>query len=188
MMSRSQNQEEIMKAAVTLKRLETKGLKSCSVKHICLILKMQRTAKSGSPCSTLQQLNRLSLKGRILLLGILQYASNEEHIELAMRVAGQVKERDAVPSILQHAQNPSLFVPAFKAMIQLGDGDAMIKLLNMMDGMKLPKAILEENIMTSKDLYRVGDSIIPLLFEKYTNPKIRVYRPIYANGIHSSQR
>ncbi|WP_078544822.1 HEAT repeat domain-containing protein [Litchfieldia alkalitelluris] len=185
-MSKSNERTEILEAANNIEGIGDKAIEIVFREAYMFDFKdKEERFKLEALVQLCSRLTVLSLKGRILIIGILQYAKNEQHIELAIRVAGQVHEKEATASILGHAKNPNLFISVLDSLLKMGDTAAVIDLLKVLDVITLPKAILEEVIMLAREFYKVSDSIIPHLFDRYVHTNNRAYRPIFSQAIKS---
>ncbi|MFD2446600.1 HEAT repeat domain-containing protein [Bacillus sp. CGMCC 1.16607] len=185
-MSKSNDRSEILKSANKIENIGDKAIEIVFREAYMFDFKdKEERMKLEALVQLCSRLTVLSLKGRILILGILQYAKNEQHIELAIRVAGFVHEKEATALILRHAKNPNLFIPSLDSFLNMGNTEAVIDLLKVLDLLVLPKSMLGDVILQARDFYKVSSSIIPHLFDRYVHTSNRQNRPIYSTAIKS---
>ncbi|MDF0728893.1 hypothetical protein PY093_19970 [Cytobacillus sp. S13-E01] len=185
-MSKSNDRSEILEAANRIEKIGDKAIEIVFREAYMFDFKdKEERIRLDVLVQLCSRLTVLSLKGRILILGILQYAKNEQHIELAIRVAGLVHEKQSAALILRHAKNPNLFISALDSFLKMGNTDAVIDLLKILDLIVLPKSMIGEVISLARDFYKVSSSIIPHIFDRYVHTSNRQYRPIYSSAIKS---
>ncbi|MFJ5717414.1 HEAT repeat domain-containing protein [Neobacillus sp. NPDC093127] len=132
------------------------------------------------------RLTILSLKGRILLKAILLYAKNKQHIELAIRIAGQINEKEVIPEILGHAKDPDVFNAAFEAVLNMKDTAAAKDLLKIIDALETSrKDIIEEAIQLARNFNQLEPQIIKDVFYAYLRCTNRTVRPIFSVALKS---
>ncbi|AYE53559.1 HEAT repeat domain-containing protein (plasmid) [Priestia megaterium NCT-2] len=129
-----------------------------------------------------------NLKGRALLKGILTQSQVEEHLELAIRSAGQIRAKEVLPDIYQHAKkgNNDLFIVCLEAIVNIGDTKAAIDFLPIIE--TIPDSnndLIGQAIRLSRKFNGFDDTLIEPLYEALIQCNKRYLRPIYSEGIKS---
>jgi hypothetical protein len=129
-----------------------------------------------------------SLKGRRLILAILQKANSEQHIKLAMYVAGMIHDKETVPSILQHMKDPEYFVIAFEALLNIRDSHSVKELLSIIDGLDINrKDLIDQAVALARRFHVFDPSCVKEVYEVYIRSEKYQLRPIYTAMLISFQ-
>lgn len=185
--SASENQYTAASAA---KRIEEFGGKAIGVLFRQIRLFDFKNKKEKYKFDAIVQLGTrltiLSLKGRMLLKAILLYAKNKQHIELAIRIAGQINEKEVLPEILEHAKDADLFNACFEAIINMKDTSAardLLKIINSLESSR--KDVIEEAIQHARNFNQLDPDIIEDVFYAYLGSTNRMIRPIFSVSLKS---
>jgi hypothetical protein len=130
-----------------------------------------------------------NLKGRALLKGILLQSKVDEHIELAIRSAGQIRAKEVLPEIYNHAKkerNENFLIICMEAIVCMADTAAAIDFLPIID--TIPdnnNKLIGQAINLSRRFHTFEDELIKPLYESLIHCGKRYLRPIYSEGIKS---
>ncbi|MCP8970910.1 hypothetical protein [Ectobacillus ponti] len=187
LMSSSQKRTEVLRAAQEIEKIGDKAVGAIFRKiYLFDFSSKEERYKLEALVQMCTRLMVLSLNGRMILKGVLQGAKNEQHLELAIRVAGQINDREVVPEILEHAKKPALFIPAMEALLRMRNTEAVRELLPVIDALDAGrKDIIGEAISLAYSFRVLQPSIVKSLFYTYMDTAVRALRPIYSVAIKS---
>jgi hypothetical protein len=134
----------------------------------------------------LSRLTLRSLKGRIMIKGVLQHATNSQHIELAIRTAGIVQEKEVIPELLRHGNTQELFPQCFEALLDMRDASVVQPVLQLIQGLSTNRSeVTEQAVRVARKFAVLEPTVIPQLFRAYVQCNSKYIRAIYTTAIRS---
>lgn len=152
----------------------------------CRIFELVGDEAKNEIVHLIAKLTRQNLNNRLLIKGILDHATSETYIKLAIQVAGVLSDKEMSRSIEKHLLNDSLFIIAFEALLRMRASDsvdAIIQGINQVDATR--RDLVEEAIRVSKKFNNLGISTFETLIKAYANCTNRLIRPVYIFAIRS---
>ncbi len=128
-----------------------------------------------------------SYKARTLILALLKGSRSINHLRLAIRTAGLVREVEAVPYLISHATSDArLFTLSVDAIFQIRTPESVPFLLKLIGSIDLhQKDLLETVYHKAADFHVFGPTAIPLLLEALlASPRYDI-KPIWLRALNS---
>lgn len=181
--AKSDNEQAIQLA---MKQIEQAGVDAVGLIFREVRMFYRKPEKRALLAELLSRLTLLNLKGRIMIKGVLEHATNRQHLELAIRTAGLIQEREVIPLLLKHAEDAELFPYCFEALLEMRDSSViqpLIQLINRIDPARTET--IEKSIQIARQFSLLKPSVIHDLFEALIACNLRQIRPIYTTGIRA---
>lgn len=172
-------------------QLAMKNIEQAGVEAVGLIFRevrmfYRKPEKRALLAELLSRLTLLNLKGRIMIKGVIEHATNRQHLELAIRTAGLIQEREVIPHILKHAEDPELFPYCFESLLEMRDPSVVQPLINLINRIDPAQTeVIEKSIYIARQFSLLDAAVIKELFDALISCNLRQIRPIYTTGIRS---
>ncbi|OKO93060.1 HEAT repeat domain-containing protein [Geobacillus proteiniphilus] len=181
--AKSDDERVVQKA---MKQIEQAGVDAVGLIFREVRMFYRKPAKRALLAELLSRLTLLNLKGRIMIKGVLEHATNRQHLELAIRTAGLIQEREVIPLILKLAEDPELFPYCFEALLEMRDSSIIQPLIQLIQRVDPARTeTIEKSIQIARRFSLLKPAVIYDLFEALIACNLRQIRPIYTTGIRS---
>ena len=127
-----------------------------------------------------------SLKGRLLIKGILEHSTSYSHLRLAIAVSGILRDREVVRSLEHHIYDKELYLLCLEALFKIRDITSLpviINVINKLDPAR--KDLIDGSVELSTQFSKFGPNAINTVFNAYADCENRSVRPVYIKGFRS---
>jgi HEAT repeat protein len=137
---------------------------------------------------TLHLMSRLtmsSLKGRRIIKAVLENGTSQQHIRLAILLAGILQDRELVGIIAKHARNPDFFEVASETLFRIHAPlsiKPLITLLHTLDANR--RDLMDVAYRLVPQFHKFGQDAIEEIFEAYLECRPQI-RPVFLVALRS---
>ena len=134
----------------------------------------------------LGRLSYRSLKGRLLIKGVLEHSTSTSHLRLAIMVSGILRDREVISSLTRHIYDKELYILCIDALFKIRDISSlptMISAINKLDPSR--KDLIDATVALSNQFAKFGPNAIKIVFSAYSNRENPAVRPVYIKGFRS---
>lgn len=134
----------------------------------------------------LGRLSYKSLKGRLLIKGVLEHSTSVSHLRLAIMVSGVLRDREVLNSLMHHIYDKELYILCMDALFKIRDMTSLptiIDAINKLDPNR--KDLIDASVALSNQFAKFGPNAIKVVFSAYSNCENRSVRPVYIKGFRS---
>ncbi|WP_413404963.1 HEAT repeat domain-containing protein [Paenibacillus amylolyticus] len=136
-----------------------------------------------------QLLNRLtnrSLKGRRTIKAILEQASIQQHVKLAILVSGTIRDKEVSQALITRLADPDYFTLALQSLLKLAPKDLLPSILEVINKIDLRRNdLIEHAFIHANEFVRFGPQAVKLIFATYASLDIKQLHRVYIRAIQS---
>lgn len=136
-----------------------------------------------------QLLNRLtnrSLNGRRTIKAILEKASIQQHVKLAILAAGTIRDQEVAKALIARLADSDYFTLALQSLLNLAPKDLLPSILEVINNMDIRRTdLIEYTFIHANEFVRFGPQAVKPIFTTYASLDIKQLHRVYIRAIQS---